>query len=138
MGRGIRHSKNKKRQATRERPPQERKPGQGQGSGYKDIVRDNPLFDSFYRAQVPSYYKVVFRSILLPFGFCIKLRHFGSSKVRNYLVIYKPGHSFWGWDRDMFVCCSGLLDTGQVMFEDEKYQVKYTVNHFQFSIHFSY
>ena len=48
MGRGIRHSKNKGRQATRERPPQDR----GQGSGYKDIVRDNPLFDAFYRAQV--------------------------------------------------------------------------------------
>ena len=46
MGRGIRHSKNKKR----ERPQTQR--GQGQGAGYKDIVRDNPLFDSFYRAQV--------------------------------------------------------------------------------------
>ena len=85
MGRGIRHSKNKKRQATRERPPQERKPGQGQGSGYKDIVRDNPLFDSFYRAQVPSYSKVVLTLIFLTFGSCKKLRYFGNSKVSKQL-----------------------------------------------------
>jgi len=46
MGRGIRHSKNKKA-SHRERPQK-----QGQGAGYKEIVRDNPLFDTFYRANV--------------------------------------------------------------------------------------
>ena len=56
MGRGIRHSKNKKR----ERPQTQR--GQGQGAGYKDIVRDNPLFDSFYRAQVNTL-KTLFKDL---------------------------------------------------------------------------
>ena len=94
MGRGIRHSKNKKRQATRERPPQERKPGQGQGSGYKDIVRDNPLFDSFYRAQVPSYSKVVLTLIFFTFGFCVKLRHLAIAKWANNLIRY-AALGFW-------------------------------------------
>jgi hypothetical protein len=49
MGRGIRHSKNKK-PSHRERPQKERP--QGQGAGYKETVRENALFDAFYRANV--------------------------------------------------------------------------------------
>lgn len=50
MGRGIRHSKNRKNQ-NKDRPKRDRD-SNGQQGGYKELVRANPLFESFYKAQV--------------------------------------------------------------------------------------
>ncbi len=49
MGRGIRHSKNRKK-SKQDRPRKDRDNNGPQG--YKEIVRENPLFQSFYKAQV--------------------------------------------------------------------------------------
>lgn len=53
MGRGIRHSKNRKKQnKSQDRPKRDRDSGNGpQGGGYKELVRENTLFESFYKAQ---------------------------------------------------------------------------------------
>lgn len=49
MGRGIRHSKNKKNKNRGDRPQKER---QDNGVGYKELVRESSLFESFYKAQI--------------------------------------------------------------------------------------
>jgi hypothetical protein len=51
MGRGIRHSKNKKKKQQNQGERQQRQEAD-RGLGYKELVRANPLFESFYRAQV--------------------------------------------------------------------------------------
>ena len=87
MGRGIRHSKNKK-PSHRERPQK-----QGQGAGYKEIVRDNPLFDAFYRANVEVCPKAEYEEMMnylrrdLPASF--RVTGFRSQVIEMNIFLHK-------------------------------------------------